>query len=182
MNMDEYIDQCHMAFGFQMYRYTRRWFPRDLCSHNYRPGPRCPGETGPSGAGVLPGRTAKVERRPHQFQRISPPGSICPECASESVSRGRGSSTICKYVMKQVTFPCPVRPSWSFTAQISANLALLQKESLYNTAEVANITQNLTTQIYRLKGNQFLAKVVHIFVKKYRTGCKTTVRKTPSNV
>lgn len=30
MNTDDYIDQCHMAFGFQTYRYTRQWFPQDL--------------------------------------------------------------------------------------------------------------------------------------------------------
>lgn len=52
---------------------------------------------------------------------------------------------------------------------------------LDNRNEVINIIWNFTTQIYRLKGKQFLATVSHIFCQKCKARCKTRVRKTPAN-
>lgn len=52
---------------------------------------------------------------------------------------------------------------------------------LDNRNEVINIIWNFTTQIYRLKGKQFLATVSHIFCQKYKARYKTRVRKTPAN-
>lgn len=158
-----------VAFGFPTYRYTKQWFswhpwlyfsliPTKLSFKTQRPRGH-----GPSGIGLLPGETAKVERQLHKFQRIDIqalfrsaqnvilnqfPGTKTGQCPPKFLS---GFAKI----SRNITVRSPLQLSIRFHIHDICHACPSQRWSVYNRTEVINIIQKLATQIYRLKGKQF---------------------------